>query len=206
MIAPDTAWVWELTNAEQHNKFVDPLAVQRLNRVRGLLSPANVIDKAIRTNYEYTGCIERLQFWIEQGPDCYQPSPPTFSCDFLFLSRREDDKGLEDLIRATSITAFSSRNFRLLIAGAGNPDRYIKLTEDLQLADIVRFVTLNSRGEAIGVLSRARYVVLPSHHEGFPISIIEGTQHSIPFITTPVGAIPEMLGTAQPANFIPPEM
>jgi glycosyltransferase involved in cell wall biosynthesis len=201
---PDTAWVWELTNAEKHNKFVDPLAVQRLGRTRGILSPAGVIDSAIRKNYAYKGRIERLQFWIEQGPESYLPSPESFSCDFLFLSRREDDKGLADLIRATAITAVSTRNFRILVAGSGNAERYIRLTEDLKVDDIVRFVTLDSRSDVISVLSRARYVVLPSHHEGFPISILEGTQYSIPFITTPVGAIPEMLGESQACRLNPP--
>ncbi len=196
LVKPNVLWVWELTNAEPGNKFVDLNVVQMLNRTRGVLSPANIIDEAIRTNYGYDGPIERLPFWIEPGPGHYLPPPDRFSCDFLFLSRREDDKGLTDLLRATAIVAENTRNFRVLIAGAGPEAYYMALAEKLQLRDIIEFRTLASRSEAMEVLSNTRYVVLPSHHEGFPISIIEGTQRSIPFITTPVGAIPEMLGNS----------
>jgi glycosyltransferase involved in cell wall biosynthesis len=187
-------WVWELTNAERGNKFVDPRVISQLDRVRGLLSPANIIDNAIRSNYGYGGCIERLPFWIEPGPEHYLPPPEKFRCDFLFLSRREDDKGLADLIQATAIAAASDRNLSVLIAGAGPAERYQALAEQLRVTHIVEFVSLASRIDAMNVLSQARYVVLPSHHEGFPISILEGTQRSVPFIATPVGAIPEMLG------------
>lgn len=196
LVQPHLIWVWELTNAAPGNKFVDCEVVQKLNRARGVLSPAKIIDDAIRSNYGYDGPIERLPFWIEPGPGHYLPPPHTFSCDFLFLSRREDDKGLTDLIRATAIVAKTFRNFRVLVAGPGPAACYMELAEKLQLTDIIDFRTLVSRSEAMEVLANTRYVVLPSHHEGFPISILEGTQRSIPFITTPVGAIPEMLGNS----------
>jgi glycosyltransferase involved in cell wall biosynthesis len=196
-LAPaNTLWVWELTNAEPGNKFVDNSVISKLSRAKGLLSPANTIDTAIRKNYGYNGPIERLPFWIENGPDQYLPAPDKFSCDFLFLSRREDDKGLADLIRAAALAADKYRHFSVFIAGAGNADKYALLSERLNVTDIVHFISLADRSDAMEVLAGARFAVLPSHHEGFPISILEGTQRSIPFITTPVGAIPEMLGSS----------
>lgn len=204
LIRAGSTWVWELTNADRGNKFVDPRVVTLLDRVKGLLSPASIIDEAIRKTYGYTGTIERLPFWTEAGPARYLPPPEKFSCDFLFLSRREDDKGLADLIRATAITAMSNRNFLVLIAGSGNADRYRDLAERLHVTDVVRFISLETRTEAMNVLANAKFLVLPSHHEGFPISILEGIQRSVPIITTQVGAIPELLGSNGGALFHEP--
>ena len=59
---------------------------------------------------------------------------------------------------------------------------------------MISFIELPTRKEAMNALSKTKFMVLPSHHEGFPISILESMQRSIPVITTMVGAIPDVLG------------
>ncbi|MFM7168507.1 MAG: glycosyltransferase family 4 protein, partial [Planctomycetaceae bacterium] len=191
--APHTL-VWELTNAEPGNKFVDLRAVRLLSRARGMLSPATVIDRAIRQNYGYQGSIQRLPFWIEAQPAAQSLKPAEFDCDFLFLSRRESDKGLGDLLDAAAELSREGRRFRLSIAGAGSAEPFQTQATELINAGLVKFLSLPSRSDAMAMLRRSRFVVLPSHHEGYPISILESLQAAVPLITTPVGAVPEMLG------------
>ena len=186
--------VWELTNADPGNKFVDKTAARLLSRCRTVLSPALSIDQHIRATYQYEGPIERLPFWIEPGNRDYQQPPEKFSCDFLFLSRREDDKGLADLIRACELLQRWEYRPQVVIAGGGRSDAYEQLAEELGVRNLVRFVTLPSRSEAMEVLEKSRFVVLPSHHEGYPISLLEAAQRSVPVIATRVGAIPCMMG------------
>ena len=193
-VKESNTWVWELTSAELGNKFVKPSAVKNLPNAQGMLSPAQMIDNAIRKNYSYTGDIRRLPFWIEESTNSYTPPPTKFNCDFLFLSRREDDKGLADLIRACGILRSRNITFKLQIAGIGNSIAYQNQVADQNVKESVTFVELPQREQAMEAIANTKYIVLPSHHEGFPISVLEGMQRSIPFITTRVGAIPEILG------------
>jgi glycosyltransferase involved in cell wall biosynthesis len=193
--AASQVYVWELTNAEPRNKFVSDLAVAGLKNCRGMLSPASVIDDAIRRTYSYQRPIHRLPFWIEPADFGYLAPPETFSCDFLFLSRREADKGLGDLLEAVSIAKQGDQKFSVVIAGAGPAEPWISQATQLSVNDRVNFVSLPRREDAMDMLRRARFMILPSWHEGFPISILEAAQRSVPIICTQVGAISEILGT-----------
>ncbi len=187
-------WIWELTDAQPGNKFVNSLAKKRLARSRGLLSPAPTIDRAIRSTYSYQGVIRRLPFWIEAGATQYSASPPAFHSDFLFLSRRENDKGLGDLINAAKILHSQNLSCKIMIAGIGDKKPFEEMVQANHLESMVSFVELPTRQDAMRALANSKFMVLPSHHEGFPISILESTQLSIPVITTKVGAIPDVLG------------
>jgi glycosyltransferase involved in cell wall biosynthesis len=187
-------WVWELTDAQPGNKFVDRLATQRLNNARGILSPSKTIDKLIRATYAYQGEIRRLPFWIEPGATQYTPSPKRFHSDFLFLSRRENEKGLNDLILAAKLLRSQNRIFKIVIGGIGDKTPFELLTRENNLDSMISFVDLHLREQAMMALENTKFLVLPSHHEGFPISILESTQRSIPVITTKVGAIEDILG------------
>src|ERR1039458_5871876 len=92
--------IWEFTNANRGNKFVDVEAIRMLGRARAVLSPSATIDRNIRETYSYQGRILRLPFWIE-GAECL-PSPQTASADFIYLGRRDVEKGLHELVRATA--------------------------------------------------------------------------------------------------------
>lgn len=187
--------VWELTNADPNNKFVDQKAAQFLHRSRSVLSPAATIDHQIRATYNYTGVIQRLPFWIEDEGLSYSPPPAQFKSDFLFLARREDDKGLRELIEATSFLVSEYPGVKVTVAGPGDATRYERQVRDLNIEKQVEFVSLPSREEAMNALSSSRYLVLPSYHEGYPLSLLEAAQRSIPFIATDVGSIKEVFGS-----------
>lgn len=200
-ITNQNLWIWELTDAQPGNKFVHPLAKARLTRSRGILSPAPIIDQAIRSTYSYQGVIRRLPFWIESSDLQYAASPPTFQSDFLFLSRRENDKGLSDLILAAKILRSQNQSCKIMIAGIGDREPFETMVRANHLESMITFVELPVREEAMSALANTKFMVLPSHHEGFPISILESMQRSIPVITTKVGAIPDVLGDSEAALY-----
>jgi len=195
--------VWELTNADKSNKFVDPKAAKLIHRSRCILSPAASIDGGIRQTYDYTGSIQRLPFWIEDEALLYSQPPVKFNSDFLFLARREDDKGLRELIQATAMLLGEFPHVRIQVGGPGTALQYMKLANDLGVASSIEFCSLPSRQDAMKTLAATRYLVLPSYHEGYPLSLLEAAQLSIPFIATDVGSIVETFGDCNACRMIP---
>lgn len=200
----DQLLVWELTNANPDNKFVDKTAASKLPRCRKVVSPATTIDDGIRSTYSYTGEITRLPFWIEDEKLSSAPPPEEFEADFLFLARREDDKGLRELIQATGVLSKQIPRLRVLIAGPGDATPYRTLADECGASEAISFCSLPSRDDAMKTLSRCRFLVLPSYHEGYPLSLLEAAQYSIPIIATDVGSIREVFGDCEGCCIIPP--
>jgi glycosyltransferase involved in cell wall biosynthesis len=195
--------VWENTNANPGNKFVDPEAGRRLGRCRAVLSPSRTIDEAIRQTYAYTGPLFRLPYWIEDQQKPYNP-PRDFIADFIYLGRRDAEKGLAELVRAAAAVAKQRPELRVLIAGAGSEEPYASQARELGVAQNVRFQFFPGRDEAMSALARSRCLVLPSYHEGYPLVLLEAAQLSVPCIATRVGSVPEVFDGSMAAILLPP--
>jgi glycosyltransferase involved in cell wall biosynthesis len=218
------AVVWELTNATPGNKHVDPVARQLLGRCRAVLSPSQTIDQNIRLNHGYKGRILRLPFWIEdkreeqkaeskkqKGHESYLPSPisclpspRTASTDFIYLGRRDVEKGLHELVRATAEVSKQFPGVRVLIAGQGSEEPFAAAARELGVAENIRFQFFRTREETMDALANSRCLVLPSYHEGYPLVLLEAAQFSVPFIATSVGSVPELFAGANGCEIVPP--
>ncbi len=195
--------ILELTNANPGNKFIDSHASRLLSRCRAMISPSKVIDQNIRQTYGYQGSLLRLPFWIEDHERLQNPAPQKFLADFIYLGRRDKEKGIEELVRATAVVRDSFPSVRVLIAGAGSEKPFSSLASELDVAQNVVFQFFESRCETMEALARSRCLVLPSYHEGYPLVLLEALQHSVPFIATPVGSIPELYDSSRAALLVP---
>lgn len=219
--------IWENTNANPGNKFVDPEAVRLLRRARALLSPSATIDQCVRQTYGYAGPLLRLPFWVEderekqKGEGSGQrtevgglreqdnrtagPRDNGFAADFIFLGRRDVEKGLNELIRATARVAKKFPIVRVLITGQGTEESYAGLARELHIEPNVTFHCFPTRAETMAALSQSRYLVLPSYHEGYPLVLLEAAQCGVPFIATRVGSVPELFEGSPAALLVPPK-
>lgn len=195
--------VWELTDARPGNKFVNPMAARKLSRCRQVLAPASTIDRDIRATYGYDRAIRRMPFWIEDEKLDSVQIPDQYVTDFLFLARREDDKGLRELIRAAAELAVEFPEMQITIAGPGDDTPYRRLVEDLHVGKTVDFCSLPGRRDAMQMLSHSRFLVLPSYHEGYPLSLLEAAQYGVPFVATDVGSVREVFGGCDGCRIIP---
>jgi glycosyltransferase involved in cell wall biosynthesis len=208
ILPKQSVYVWELTNATPGNKFVDPKIRAELSRCRAVLSPSMTIDKNIVKTYGYAGRIERLPFWIEpstlgDSPASQRP-PSQKTNDFIFLARRDPEKGLSELIQAAATVLKSHPQTRLLIAGAGDDTPYVAIADSLKIpSQNLRFVSFPNHSDALCELGRSKYLVLPSYHEGYPLSLLEAAEIGVPFIATDVGSIAEVFGDTQGCHIIP---
>lgn len=111
----------------------------------------------------------------------------------LYLGWIYDFKGCYDLLRAWSKFRHAYPGWRLSVGGKGEVDRFLSEAELLGIREDIDFlgwVTGQAKEEQ---LRRADILILPSYHEGMPMSVLEGMAHGLPIAATPVGGIAEMM-------------
>jgi glycosyltransferase involved in cell wall biosynthesis len=130
-----------------------------------------------------------------------QPSAPL---RLLYLGRLVEGKDIHLLIEAVRRLTGQGHSLELIIAGDG-PRR-----EELEqqaaagglVPGIVRF--LGFVGQPEGLLAEADMFVLPSQHEGVPISILEAMAFGLPIIASRVGGVPSVVRDGKEALLIQP--
>lgn len=124
-------------------------------------------------------------------PGIAQTDPPLL----LSVGRIETRKGTDTLVRAMPHVWESYPNAELVLLGAeGN------LTRELLLRDIprdkqdqIRQPGFLSRAEIVQYYQRTTLYVAPTQYETFGYTILEAMACGVPVISTPVGAVPELV-------------
>jgi len=202
--AAGRVYVWELTNANPGNKFVDTGAIRLLPRCRALLSPSTTIDEAVQMTYSYRGDIKRLPFWIETAPAPAGDPASEERPDFIYLGRRDPDKGLRELIEATAVVRRKHPGLKICVAGIGDAGPFEELARQSGVLSSMTFQSFPDRRDALAVLSNSKYLVLPSYHEGYPLVLLEAARAGVPSIATTVGSIPSIFADSKACRLIPP--
>ena len=103
------------------------------------------------------------------------------------LGRFVEEKGFDYLIRAFSKS--KKQNYRLVIAGdCDHETEYSKQLKELAKANDV-VLTGFVKGEMLRELfSHTRLFVLPSYHEGLPISLLEAMSYRLPVLVSDIPA------------------
>ena len=141
----------------------------------------------------------------------YNPAPPLqektlYEPFFLMAAYLTPDhnKGCDTVLEA--FAAFRRRfpEWKLVICGTGDMAGLQALIGKNGLRGFVETPGWVSGQEKDRYFQRAAAYCLASHKEGLPISILESVAAGLPVITTPVGAIPELLTDRESALFFPP--
>lgn len=111
---------------------------------------------------------------------------------FLFMSRVEKPKGIEELIRGFS-KAKDQAQMHLHIAGDGTAKGFAEqLCEELGLIDQVTFHGMVLGDAKKKLMANSDAFILPSYTEGLPNSMLESMVFGMPVIITAVGGIPDV--------------
>jgi glycosyltransferase involved in cell wall biosynthesis len=138
------------------------------------------------------------------------PAPPAPAlrggpdeCRLAFLGYVTPEKGVDDLLTSLSCTALKRRPWRLTIAGAGEIARYRNRAAELGIAERIAFTGWIDEAAVSRLLQQSDVLVLPSHFECLPMSIIEAMAHGLPVIATRVGAVPDAVIDGETGLLVP---
>lgn len=198
--------VWECTGATRDNPFVSARARDQLGRALAVLAPSVVIERNLRRQYGYAGTVLRLPFWVEAavGFDAGSGQTESDRINFIYLGRKDDKKGLFELIGAMAQLTGSGAVARLLICGTGEDRPFQEYAARRGVGERVRFAYFADEQDVVKALRGARWLVLPSYHEGYPLTLLEAFGQGRPVIATQVGSVPEMCAGSSAALLIPP--
>ena len=125
---------------------------------------------------------------------------------FLMLGRLEREKGVYDLVEAMDIAVKSNPKIKLFIAGDGEKEKVQNLIKEKGLSDNIKLVGWLNFEEKLELMKNISTVILPSHGEGLPMSILEGMAAGKAIISTAVGAIPEVVSEENGILFQPEDV
>jgi glycosyltransferase involved in cell wall biosynthesis len=113
------------------------------------------------------------------------------------------EKHHELFLRAAALVRQEVSEAQFLIVGSGpQREELERLAQDLSLGGAVHF--LGTRGDVAEVLSIVDVVMLTSHMEANPVSILEAMASEKPVVATRVGSVPETVLDRQTGFLVPP--
>jgi glycosyltransferase involved in cell wall biosynthesis len=124
----------------------------------------------------------------------------------LMLANLAPHKGQETAIRATAILKRRGIPMVCWLAGAERgtqtyTERLRSLVAEMDVSDRVRL--LGPRADAPDLLRAADLFLLPSTHEGLPLSLVEAQATKVPVLAAPTGGIPEIVCHGETGLLIP---
>lgn len=109
--------------------------------------------------------------------------------NILFMGRLEKRKGTYNIIESAKF--IQNPNIVIDLYGDGEIEKCEKLINDNNLSQKVKIKGWISGSQKEEVFQNSDVLILPSYHEGLPMSILEAMSYGLPIISTPVGGIPE---------------
>jgi glycosyltransferase involved in cell wall biosynthesis len=149
--------------------------------------PMVTLSSSVKMELVSMGVMERNIFVIPPGieQEKYSLGRKSSRPLVLYVGRLKKYKGIEYLIMAMKEVIKEIVDVRLLIVGKGNyADELMKLTEKMELENVVEFCGYVSEERKVAIMQRAHVLVIPSIKEGWGIPVIEAGACGTPAIGT----------------------
>ncbi|WP_031254408.1 glycosyltransferase family 4 protein [Mesorhizobium sp. L48C026A00] len=125
------------------------------------------------------------------------------SVHILFLGRIGDRKGVPQLLDALHRMK-PVKQWRATIAGDGDVEAVRARSAGLGLAECIAFPGWVGPNEVASLIASADILALPSFAENLPVSVIEGMASGLAVVTTPVGAVEDIIVHKKTGLLVPP--
>ncbi|WP_394916331.1 glycosyltransferase family 4 protein [uncultured Robinsoniella sp.] len=180
--------------------FYEKLNSKRKQQVVELLKNADLVialSKEWRNRFEkifaLTNCVA-----INNGVDVSLFNEAIESVEkterkFLVLGRLGKLKGTYDLIDSAEIAKTEFPDLKIYLAGDGEIEKVKRLVSEKKLDNTIKVLGWVDKKTKIKLLKKTSVLILPSYNEGLPMAILEGMASEKAIISTPVGAIGEII-------------
>ena len=111
----------------------------------------------------------------------------------LMLGRLVEKKGAFDLIKAMPEVTRAIPDAVLYLAGDGEIERCRSMAAAGGIQEHIQFLGWIREKEKEAYLKKCSVFILPSYHEGMPISLLEAMSYSMASICTDVGGVPRVI-------------
>ncbi len=109
----------------------------------------------------------------------------------LFLGRLGQRKGTYDLLDAVAKVCLTQPQLHLMLGGDGEQEQVQQRAIALGIGSHIEMLGWVRGEDKERVLAASMLYVLPSYHEGLPMSILEAMATGLPILSTTVGGIPD---------------
>jgi glycosyltransferase involved in cell wall biosynthesis len=130
--------------------------------------------------------------------------PADASCRIAMLGRLAPRKGLPELLAALGAPALRARSWQAVLAGDGEVEATRSSVREMGLGERIDVPGWIGAAEASDLLARSDVLVLASHAENMPLSVLEALAHGVAVVATPVGTTPEILESGVSALLVQP--
>jgi glycosyltransferase involved in cell wall biosynthesis len=113
------------------------------------------------------------------------------------------EKGYDVLLQAAHLVAERGLAVRFAAVGRGPLKEELE-TRHAELGLRDNFSFLGPRGDVLRLLAGSDIFVLPSHHEGMPVTLMEATSIGLAIVATKVGGVPGILTDQESALLVAP--
>jgi glycosyltransferase involved in cell wall biosynthesis len=132
---------------------------------------------------------------VDRGP--LTTGSQSTTCELLCVATISPRKGYDTLLRALAMIA--DRDWRLTVVGSlhSYPQSVDQLRNGIRSAGLERRVSLVGEADAATISAyyqRSDLFVLATEYEGYGMVVAEALAHGLPVVSTPVGAIPGLVG------------
>lgn len=137
------------------------------------------------------------------GPVTLSPAPPSDEPHLLFLGRLGSRKGTPELLEALKNPEVQSLCWKATIAGDGPIEEFREAVAGAELTTRVDVPGWVGPNEAKALLNKSEILLLPSHAENLPLSMLEGMAYGLCPVVTPVGAVRDAIRDGENGLLVP---
>ena len=122
----------------------------------------------------------------------------------LFLGRLGKRKGAYDLIEAMPKVITSCPDVHFYLGGDGEIEMCRQKCEEMGISDYVTFLGWVKGKDKVDILKKCSIYVLPSYHEGMPMSVLEAMSYGLATVSTTIGGIANVIDDGKDGILIVP--